>query len=89
MTFKNDNCIFLSVNAIYAFANNQQPKREGLMWICEQKFYNNGLVTADVYEANEKGCRYEERESYDIYWDAFKTFGEAMDCKTEALAENA
>ena len=27
----NNICIFLSVNAIYAFANNQQPKREGQM----------------------------------------------------------
>ena len=63
--------------------------RKANMWICEQKYYNNGLVTADVYEANEKGCRYEERESYDVYWDSFRTIGEAMDCKEEALSENA
>ncbi len=31
LTTMNNICIFLSVNAIYAFANNQQPKREGQM----------------------------------------------------------
>ena len=60
------------------------------MWICEQKIYNNGLVTADVYQLSGPQAHYshEERKSYDIYWESFKTIGEAMDCKEEALSEN-
>jgi len=60
------------------------------MWICEQKIYNNGLVTADVYHTLYESSipDHEESKSYDIYWDSFKTIGEAMDCKEEALSEN-
>jgi len=59
------------------------------MWICEQKIYNNGLVTADVYEVSSIFSDHEESKSYDIYRDAFETIGEALDCKDQALSENA
>jgi hypothetical protein len=59
------------------------------MWICEQKIYNNGLVTADIYEADSIPSPHEESKSYDVYWDSFGTIGKAMECKEEALSENA
>jgi len=48
------------------------------------------LVTADVYHTLYESSipDHEESKSYDIYWDSFKTIGEAMDCKEEALSEN-
>jgi hypothetical protein len=71
------------------------------MWICEQKIYNNGKVSAEVYGADdnrsiatsfwfEKNPSYHERmKSYEIYYDSFKTLNEALKCKEDALSENA
>jgi hypothetical protein len=56
LTIKIVKRIFLSVNAIYAFANNQQPKREGQMSNTYQAGLKFERINAGVYRViNIKG----------------------------------
>ena len=71
------------------------------MWICEQKYYNDGKVKARVYHADspesisssdwfkENTLYQEERKSFDIYYEAFMKKEDAINCQSQALAENA